>query len=57
MQIRIQGALSKERREQKMQERQAETSDAPTSDIKTWNDPMPSDQREYQVKSPSSVLK
>merc|ERR1719509_327492 len=37
----MQGALSKERREQKMIERQAQDNEIPTGMAKNWNDPVP----------------
>ena len=45
----FQGALAKERREQKMVDRQAADSEAPTGSTKNWNDPMPHGVTEYQV--------
>merc|ERR1719466_165747 len=37
----MQGALSKERREMKMMERQQADSDQPSAGTKSWADPMP----------------
>eukprot|EP00088_Acartia_fossae_P060368 TRINITY_DN7227_c0_g2_i2.p1 TRINITY_DN7227_c0_g2~~TRINITY_DN7227_c0_g2_i2.p1 ORF type:complete len:1114 (-),score=323.97 TRINITY_DN7227_c0_g2_i2:117-3050(-) len=45
----MQGALAKERREQKMVERQGQDNEANTTTTpKEWNDPMPSGVRDYQ---------
>merc|ERR1719193_2153765 len=44
----MQGALAKERKEQKMIERQATENEAPTGSTKNWNDPMPSGSTENQ---------
>ena len=47
----MQGALAKERREQKMVERQQQDNEVPTGSTKNWNDPMPDGVVEYQVLS------
>ena len=45
----IKGALAKERREQKMTDRQAADNDVPTGNAKNWNDPLPAGVTDHQV--------
>jgi len=53
----MQGALAKERREQKMTERQAADNDVPTGNAKNWNDPLPAGVTDHQGQNAGQTAK
>jgi len=53
----MQGALSKERKEQKMIDRQAQDNEAPTGVNKNWNDPLPKSNLAYDGQNSGQMAK